>query len=69
MGPIGPLAASLTTNQRCVTTQKSEDLDYTEAESLKSLLADSFTFLRFLVTSSIALLHIVARSLARKIND
>jgi hypothetical protein len=29
-----------------VTTQKSEDLDYTEAESLKPPLADLFIFLR-----------------------
>jgi len=42
MGSIGLLATSLTTNQCRVTTEKSEDLDYTEAENLKSRLADLF---------------------------
>lgn len=45
MGPIGLLATSLTTNQCRVTIEKSEDLDCTEAENLKSRLADLFSFL------------------------
>jgi hypothetical protein len=36
-----------------VTTQKSEDLDYTEAESLKSRLADLFIFLFFFLFSDV----------------
>jgi hypothetical protein len=46
MGTLGLLAKSLTTDKSCVTFQKSKYLDYTEAECLKSRLADLLIFLR-----------------------
>lgn len=64
MGPICLLATSLTTNQCRVTTEKSEVLDYTEAENLKSRLADlSFFILLFsnVLNSAVTHRHTSAR--------